>query len=367
MYRNQIFDSRQWTSGGLNSAFFGQYRSRYQSGADRSPGSAQTEEHDYSCSHVSRTYGYFKWYNLNNPNEYGYSLFSPQFASPVWTANDDLALIGKLRNKWDSTSFNGGNFLGELPQTANLLGGKLGLLGKALALMSGATLKKPVRYRRGKRRPPRKETRVTGDSLIADSWLEFSFGIRPLIDDIYELADIASKQNVARRTIRVSRKGIPGPVTSPWSYAAATGETVFSKQIIARLEQESLPTFWEQFGLADPATIAWELLPWSFVVDWVLPIGKFVEAQSFARRAKGTFITTERTRSHWSMSITGNAGAYANTQMLGEAGTTVSITRTVSNTLNVPLPSFKSNLLGGRPLERITNALALIGQVFKPK
>jgi hypothetical protein len=31
-------------------------------------------------------------------------------------------------------------------------------------------------------------------------------------------------------------------------------------------------------GITNPALVAWELLPWSFVVDWFLPIGNFISS-----------------------------------------------------------------------------------------
>jgi hypothetical protein len=34
---------------------------------------------------------------------------------------------------------------------------------------------------------------------------------------------------------------------------------------------------WGSFGLLNPAAVAWELLPFSFVVDWFLPVGRYLE------------------------------------------------------------------------------------------
>lgn len=366
MFLETLSDNRNWTSGGLNSAHYGFYLHKKQQGGDRAPGTKQSDEHSYQLDFESRAYGYFRWSSVTNPDIYGFSNFTPASNPHSWDSNDELSLIGRLREKVQQTGFNGGNFLGELPQTANLLGGKLGLLHKGLAVLAGGATKPHQRYnKKGKRIPPKVKKPVKGDSLIADSWLEFSFGVRPLIDDVYELAKLASTQNAMRSRVRASRKARPGDFYSPWSYANCTGANNYRKQIIVKMEQESLPTFWEQFGLADPATIAWELLPWSFVVDWVLPIGKFVEAQSFARRMKGTFIITEKTMSVWDMNITGNIPGYVNTQLLPESGKIISLKRTLASALDVPLPSLKSNLLGGKPLDRIANALSLLGQVLK--
>lgn len=365
MYRYEITDSRVATSGGYNTAYFGNYRIRHQDGGDRSAGSGQSEMHSYYARHHSRTYGYFRWEQKGASYYYGWSNMNPTVGATGWDSNDELALLSKLKEQYQQHSFNGANFLGELHQTVNLLGNKLELLHRVLAHIAGGTKPRYQRYRKGKRVPPRPRPPPRGGSPIANSWLEFSFGVMPLLNDVYELAEIASKQNEIRKRIVARRKGRPGEITSPWEYASATGSVDFSKQIIAYLNQAELPTFWDQFGLSDPVTVAWELLPWSFVVDWVMPIGKFVEAQSFARRMKGTFVITERTRTRWLMTVDKDTEYYYNVSMLPDACNSVEINRTVTNVLPVPLPSLKSSLFGGKPLWRVANALSLLAQVFR--
>jgi len=35
--------------------------------------------------------------------------------------------------------------------------------------------------------------------------------------------------------------------------------------------------YMDSIGLVNPAAILWELVPYSFVVDWIVPIGQFLE------------------------------------------------------------------------------------------
>lgn len=188
----------------------------------------------------------------------------------------------------------------------------------------------------------------------------------PLINDVYDLAKIAAGQNIRRTRVRARLSKKTEKITSTQPGVQLHGSTKLSKQIVMVLEQADTPTFWEQFGLADPATVPWELLPWSFVVDWAVPIGKFIEAQSFALRAKGTFITTTYTRQEWSGTASGKAGLYPNvmrySSVLDDYCLSLSVTREISSSLSVPLPGLKSNLLGGKPLVRLAEALSLLQQ-----
>lgn len=362
--RNQSSDNRIPAPKGP--LLYGMLHTLSSSGGNRAPGSLVNDEHAYTMSLLRRHQGLIKYESDTVPNLLnGYQAYTYQAPQPVWTANDTINLIGKLRERSQQTGFNGGNFLGELPQTVGLLGGKVGLLAGALAAVANGVKKPHQKYRKGRRVPPRKEP-PKGDSLIANSLLEFEFGVLPLINDVYDLAKIAAGQNVRRTRVRARVSKPTLKITSTQPGVQLHGSTKLSKQIVMVLEQSDTPSFWEQFGLADPATVAWELLPWSFVVDWALPIGKFIEAQSFALRARGTFVTTTFSRQEWSGTASGKAGLYPNvmryTSVLDDYCLSVSVLREVSTTLAVPLPSLKSNLLGGKPLDRLAEALSLLQQ-----
>jgi hypothetical protein len=45
----------------------------------------------------------------------------------------------------------------------------------------------------------------------------------------------------------------------------------------AVLDNPSL-AYLNTFGLINPLSIAWELVPWSFAIDWFVPVGKTLEA-----------------------------------------------------------------------------------------
>lgn len=123
---------------------------------------------------------------------------------------------------------------------------------------------------------------ATGRS-IADTWLEFSFGWKPLVQDVFNAVDILQNPIKANRPI--------GTASDTWFYQRQVGlypghpngytlERSTGK-IFAKMGCEveiSNPNLYlaNQLGLTNPALIVWELIPFSFVVDWFTNVGQFL-------------------------------------------------------------------------------------------
>lgn len=94
------------------------------------------------------------------------------------------------------------------------------------------------------------------DSRRASSfWLEYSFGFAPLFQSIYDSVEVFNSSYTVRSKTqsRVQRKaGVYGAV---------------GNQQVENLDR---------LGLSNPALLAWDLLPFSFVIDWFLPIGRIL-------------------------------------------------------------------------------------------
>lgn len=116
----------------------------------------------------------------------------------------------------------------------------------------------------------------------------------------------------------------------------------------------------------------WEVLPFSFVVDWFLPIGPYLEALStyqglsFVRGYKTQFTKSETQFSH---SYSGQHPGYSDKRVTlfsagGLSWSQVKLNRTKLTSFPKPnLPSFKNPL----SLTHAANGLALIQQVFGDK
>lgn len=231
-----------------------------------------------------------------------------------WTPNHDIALYGQLREAIQGSSFNLGVTLGEGKESlVTIADGATRIYRSILALKKGKAVQawnhlvagRPrtsrTSYYSGGRRikhpvltlrdtPVREVTR----DWIASNWLSFQYGWRPLIQDVHEATKhLAYVLNANRnKTYRVSMR-VNGDTTQPYiSIYYPTSQTVYTrKSIVARVSTVDEVGL---VGLKDPASIAWELMPYSFVADWFIPIGDYLSAKDLSRRIEGTFIVSTK-------------------------------------------------------------------------
>lgn len=288
-----------------------------------------------------------------------------------WNSNDDIALIGKLRNKICGSDFDMGVFLGEGHQTLALIANSARRISKALLALK----RRDVRMLRDALQIPRahklKDLRKNPEA-VADVWIEVQYGWRPLVDDAYGAAQaLAQMLNFPMvQTYRVRKHKAMKATVVPDVQAAMDYEFAgFTRgQLIARLKEVNVP---QLIGLTDPASVAWELLPWSFVADWFIPIGEYLSARGLASAVSGVFVTTKTTKRAFKVN-----SIYTNNPYVQWPGHSpyngvkpwyrqfyCNVERTVSTSLQVPLPSFKPL---GKALSwmHCSNAVALLVQRF---
>lgn len=122
---------------------------------------------------------------------------------------------------------------------------------------------------------------------VSGAFLEFQYGVRPLIGSIYDACGVLQKPYPVYR-VRASVPNIctlPGktapdrPNEKNWRYAKYTYEGRYSGGFNVIVENPVVHSM-ERCGVLNPASIAWELVPFSFVVDWFIPVGKFISSIS---------------------------------------------------------------------------------------
>lgn len=117
---------------------------------------------------------------------------------------------------------------------------------------------------------------------VSDAWLQYNYGWRPLASDI-----ASAQANVHRalaKGLAISAKR-GANLTRSWTRDNLPGD--YNERVVvehrmlcelgAVMDNPSL-AYLNSFGLINPLSIAWELVPWSFAIDWFVPVGKTLEA-----------------------------------------------------------------------------------------
>lgn len=278
-----------------------------------------------------------------------------------WTSNDDIALMGKLREMIAGSEFNAGVALAESKM--------------ALGMIANAATRIYAAWHHGKRGnwEAARQYLVNGTPYqkirpksAANNWLELQYGWLPLLKDVENGAQfLAHHYSVPpQMVVRVSRKarGTAGNTGMPYnSNGWGTSNIYTRKTIKAIIKEKNVVAL---AGLTDPLSVAWELLPYSFVLDWFIPVGDFLSARSLSQAVSGTFVVSEKQFLEVETLLGGgsNQRVFTGTSQIGWKR--VNVTRTVTTSLAVPLPSLKP-LKKALSWRHTLNAVALVTQKVK--
>lgn len=307
------------------------------------------------------------------------------------TANDQNKLINKLWSKVKGSDFNLSVFLGEAPQTVALVADTAIRIAKSIyhvrkgdasgalrSLVEGTTRAPLVRRfdsTHSSSLYPNLKSDVRDQSRL---WLELQYGWKPLLSDTEAAAQMLSQQLefplrkvVRTRTFRAGPERVSAS-GNYWTNNEANMEPgsmsrpamdMHRRSIKAIFSEDFNPSTAAKLGLLDPELVAWELLPFSFVADWFIPIGSYLEARASASRlGNGTFVTSDH-RTSWRGDSRSTGSLQKNVGNVSADDFKMSFSRSISSTLIAQKPKFVP-LNQALSLAHVANAIALVTLAF---
>jgi hypothetical protein len=270
-----------------------------------------------------------------------------------WTAADELNIQSQLVERIKGHQFNLAVNLAQSNQLADMCVLNIKKFGRSLVYLKRGDFSSAARQLGIKARKSKLDSKD-----ISGRWLELQYGWLPSISDTFEAAK-AFESITKMRSTRVSAFGkrvvLRNDLGAAPSLYRCVGRQEVKKSIVYEMEESiSLP---RSLGVYDPLSLVWEILPYSFVIDWFLPIGSYLENLSVIPFLRGRFRSTtiSSTTCVYSHKIASNYGCNGRTSYF------IQLDRVVTSGLNTQRPSFNSIPMA-LSAKRIFNAAALVHQ-----
>lgn len=184
----------------------------------------------------------------------------------------DLAAL-RLRTKVSQATLEGGLNLAEFGKTADFVSGAMVKTARALKAARRGNVKEVWNSLTG------------GKPLLdaaSDGWLAFTYAFKPLASDVEKSVRLLEEGLYLSpyewvRTSRTRKVAASSSSSSESSRKnkSLLGDIRYGGGIQYRIDQPVIATL-SALGLTDPLTIAWELVPFSFVVDWFVPVNEYL-------------------------------------------------------------------------------------------
>lgn len=232
---------------------------------------------------LAARYGYERaWYNceLGQPQKLGW-LIVDHLSTPggpkAGTSLEVPDWITPLRLKIVSERQNLGESLVEYRDTVNMF----------RRFARGAY----SAWKRARGRMPRRRRLSVCDAATAHLTLEY--GVKPLARDLYEAVNRLSDRTqkpLMRRYVVTKENSEERTTEGDWTFEGL--ETVSARAIV----YVEFDIDHGDFFIENPGSLAWNAIPYSFVIDWALPIGDYLlalDAYRGVNDVKGT-LTVKR-------------------------------------------------------------------------
>ena len=289
------------------------------------------------------------------------------FQWPSYSNSLETTAQARLVDAIRGHSFNLAVNAAQSRQLVDMVVTNLGKLGRAISALRHGDFSSAARQLGAR---PRGTRLVPSD--ISGRWLELQYGWLPSLSDAFAAAEAYEKLTKFERTSTVvsSAKEVFTVQASANSFLISTLE-LWKQRISYTYELSEVLSAPRSLGLQDPLSVAWELIPYSFVVDWFIPIGTYLDNLAILPHLKGRWLKQYSTANisagpyTWVAPLPGNYLGYSIQSVeifCSDNKRGLMAQRHVgADAIPVAFPGFDSRGLHGK---RIWNAIALAYQRF---
>jgi hypothetical protein len=216
-------------------------------------------------------------YNNGNFASWSYTALHPGGYNDTQENEIYRKAYGRFRDRVDDAAQLGAD-IAERKQAMNSLTARVGQLLLAARSLRSGNISGFVKALGIKKRTLRKSA-----SDMGGVWLEYSYGWKPLVEDIHSASMVLQRPFPKFLICR-------GRAKASWTYTLSEGSGIYlgnyervTFKTAVQIQSEVYVTNWvawkaNQLGLTNPLSIAWEVIPFSFVVDWFVPVGNYLQS-----------------------------------------------------------------------------------------
>lgn len=226
----------------------------------------------------------------------------------------NAALVEFYNHAWSALrSFQGGVFLGEVREALHMIKNPARAIRKGLNDYSSEVNRRIRRSNRG-RPPSDKRSTESANRIASDTWLEYMFGWRPLFSDVrsaasafdrlarspHEYKKVSAHAEEDYSVIPANPLYIRNIATFTQYWFSVRRRSGYSCRIIGEVKcSVSNPVTMSSevlgFTAENFVPTVWELIPYSFLVDYFSNIGDVISAWSFPQSSLAWHNKTMRT------------------------------------------------------------------------
>lgn len=245
-----------------------------------------------------------KW-NMETHGDLGVVLITPSDPTGISIGEADNLAAEKLQQKILSKQrqFQTGVALGELKETVQLLTNPLrGIFELTVDYLN--SVKKTARRKRRSKRDMKE--------MVSEHWLEYSFGIIPLISDVQGAARAVANvigYRLPREVVNAKGESLPSLVQrrivdnhGPWQLIVLAEDRQHAEvrykasvNVTNNTPRDALDTFGLSFGNFAPTI--WELIPFSFLVDYFTNCGTVIDSLAVNQAGVGWILRSQKVSS----------------------------------------------------------------------